>query len=248
MAVVTGGTRGIGFGIVKELYADGYQVACLGRTLNETAAQLVASSQGNVRFVASDLGSTEKIQASLDEVMAVFGRIDVLVNNAGVAPKERLDLLETTPESFDFVVNTNLKGTFFMTQKAANLMLQQQDRPVPPKIINIASLSSYTSSVNRGEYCISKAGISMVTTLFADRLAEQGILVYEIRPGIIKTDMTAKVSEKYDRLINDGLLPIRRWGTPEDIAAAASLLCSPKMTYSTGDVINVDGGFHLRRL
>ncbi|SMP51198.1 3-ketoacyl-ACP reductase [Anoxynatronum buryatiense] len=248
MAVVTGGTRGIGFGIVKELYADGYQVACLGRTLNETAAQLVASSQGNVRFIASDLGSTEKIQASLDEVMAVFGRIDVLVNNAGVAPKERLDLLETTPESFDFVVNTNLKGTFFMTQKAANLMLQQQDRPVPPKIINIASMSSYTSSVNRGEYCISKAGISMVTTLFADRLAEQGILVYEIRPGIIKTDMTAKVSEKYDRLINDGLLPIRRWGTPEDIAAAVSLLCSPKMTYSTGDVINVDGGFHLRRL
>nr|WP_283408934.1 3-ketoacyl-ACP reductase [Anoxynatronum buryatiense] len=248
VAVVTGGTRGIGFGIVKELYADGYQVACLGRTLNETAAQLVASSQGNVRFIASDLGSTEKIQASLDEVMAVFGRIDVLVNNAGVAPKERLDLLETTPESFDFVVNTNLKGTFFMTQKAANLMLQQQDRPVPPKIINIASMSSYTSSVNRGEYCISKAGISMVTTLFADRLAEQGILVYEIRPGIIKTDMTAKVSEKYDRLINDGLLPIRRWGTPEDIAAAVSLLCSPKMTYSTGDVINVDGGFHLRRL
>ena len=248
MAVVTGGTRGIGFGIVKELYADGYQVACLGRTLNETAAQLVASSQGNVRFVASDLGSTEKIQASLDEVMAVFGRIDVLVNNAGVAPKERLDLLETTPESFDFVVNTNLKGTFFMTQKAANLMLQQQDRPVPPKIINIASMSSYTSSVSRGEYCISKAGISMVTTLFADRLAAAGILVYEIRPGIIKTDMTAKVSEKYDRLINDGLLPIKRWGTPEDIAAAVSLLCSPKMTYSTGDVINVDGGFHLRRL
>lgn len=248
MAVVTGGTRGIGFGIVKELYADGYQVACLGRTLNETAAQLVASSNGNVRFIPSDLGSTEKIQDSLEEVMKIFGRIDVLVNNAGVAPKERLDLLDTTPESFDFVVNTNLKGTFFMTQMTANLMLRQQDRPVPPKIINIASLSSYTSSVTRGEYCISKAGISMVTTLFADRLADQGILVYEIRPGIIKTDMTAKVSEKYDRLIEEGLLPIRRWGTPEDIAAAVSLLCSPKMTYSTGDVINVDGGFHLRRL
>jgi len=248
VAVVTGGTRGIGFGIVKELYADGYQVACLGRTLNESAAELVASSKGKVRFIASDMGSTKKIQASLKEVMALFGKIDVLVNNAGVAPKERLDLLETTPESFDFVVNTNLKGTFFMTQMAANLMLQEKDRQVPAKIINIASLSSYTSSVTRGEYCISKAGISMVTALFADRLADHGILVYEIRPGIIKTDMTAKVSEKYDRLIEDGLLPIRRWGTPEDIAGAVSLLCSPKMNYSTGDVINVDGGFHLRRL
>ena len=248
MAVVTGGTRGIGLGIVRELYEEGYEVACLGRTLGDAAAALVASSGGRVRFFPFELGSLEHIQATLEKIIDAFGRIDVLVNNAGTAPRERLDLLETTVESYDFVMDINLKGTFFMTQKTARLMMNQKDRPVPPKIINIASLSSYTSSVNRGEYCISKAGISMVTTLFAARLADEGILVYEVRPGIIETDMTASVKEKYDRLISEGLLPIRRWGTPEDVASAVGLLCSPKMTYSTGEIINVDGGFHLRRL
>jgi 3-oxoacyl-[acyl-carrier protein] reductase len=179
-----------------------------------------------------------------------FGRIDVLINNAGVAPKTRMDLLETTEESMDHVLGINLKGTFFLTQLVANVMTRQLERDPDsrPKIINISSVSAYTSSVNRGEYCISKAGLSMVTSLFADRLAEYGILVYEIRPGIIKTDMTAAVQEKYDRLIEQGLTPVKRWGVPQDIADAVSVLCSGKLGFSTGEVLNVDGGFHLRRL
>lgn len=248
VAVVTGGTRGIGFGIVKELFEQGFLVACLGRSLNENIEKLIESSDGRIKFIPSDISSINQIEQSVDAVTDAFGRIDILVNNAGVAPKERKDLLETTPESFDFLIDTNLKGTFFMTQKVANVMIQQDNQYFPPKIINISSMSAYTSSISRGEYCISKAGISMITTLFADKLSSYGIFVYEIRPGIIKTDMTAKVSEKYDQAIEGGLLPIKRWGTPEDIAGVVSLLCSPKMTYSTGDAINVDGGYHIRRL
>lgn len=248
VAVVTGGTRGIGLGVVKELYEDGFQVVCVGRKLYDEVQEVIDSSNGNIVFVQGDIRSIEKIRESVDEIAQRFGRIDVLVNNAGVAPKERKDILESSPESFDFVINTNLKGTFFMTQVVANVMIKQEANDFPPKIINISSMSAYTSSVNRGEYCISKAGISMVTKLFADRLSEYGIFVYEVRPGVIKTDMTAKVNEKYSQLIEDGIFPIKRWGTPEDIAGVVSVLCSPKLNYSTGDVINVDGGFHLRRM
>ena len=248
VAMVTGGTRGIGFGIVKELYEDGFSVACLGRTSNKEVDSLIESSQGKVQFVSVDISDIDKIKKGVEEVISKFGRIDVLVNNAGVAPKERNDILQTTPESFEFVINTNLKGTYFMTQTVANVMIKQDTNNFPPKIINVSSMSAYTSSTNRGEYCISKAGISMVTTLFADKLSEHGILVYEVRPGIIKTDMTSGVSGKYDTLIEGGLLPIKRWGTPQDIAGVVSLLSSPKMCYSTGDVINVDGGYHIRRL
>lgn len=248
VAMVTGGTKGIGFGIVQELYEDGYNVACLGRTKNEEVKKLIDSSEGKIKFIKTDISDVDKIRKSVEEVVEVFGRIDVLVNNAGVAPKERNDILNTTSKSFDFVVDTNLKGTYFMTQAVANVMVEQDKQDYPFKIINISSMSAYTSSTNRGEYCISKAGISMVTTLFADRLSEFGILVYEVRPGIIKTDMTSGVTEKYDALIEGGLLPIKKWGTPKDISGAVSVLCSPKMCYSTGDVINVDGGFHIRRL
>lgn len=248
IAVVTGGTRGIGFGIVNQLYEDGFKVACLGRNKNVEVDKLNEKSNGKVKFIPTDISDINRIRTSVDEVITIFGRIDVLVNNAGVAPKERNDILNTTPESFDYVVNTNLKGTYFMTQTVANVMIGQDKGDFPPKIINISSMSAYTSSTNRGEYCISKAGISMVTTLFADRLAEYGILVYEIRPGIIKTDMTSTVTEKYDTLIEGGILPIKRWGTPKDIAGVVSVLSSPKMCYSTGDIINVDGGFHIRRL
>lgn len=249
VAMVTGGTKGIGFGIAKELYEEGYSVACLGRTTNSELDNLINSSGGKVKFIKTDISDIDMIRKSVEEVSEKMGRIDVLVNNAGVAPKERNDILNTTSESFDFVINTNLKGTYFMTQAVSNVMLGQEKQNYPFKIINISSMSAYTSSVNRGEYCISKAGISMVTTLFADRLAEEGILVYEVRPGIIKTDMTSGVTDKYDTLINEeGILPIKRWGTPKDIAGAVSLLCSPKMCYSTGDIINVDGGFHIRRL
>lgn len=249
VAVVTGGAKGIGFGVVQQLYEDRFSIACLGRTKTSGIENLIEQSNGKVQFIPTDISNVEKIKESIDNVISKFGRIDVLVNNAGVAPKERNDILSTTPESFDFVVNTNLKGTYFMTQTVANVMLKQDKTDFPSKIINVSSMSAYTSSINRGEYCISKAGISMVTTLFADRLAEYGIFVYEIRPGIIKTDMTSTVEEKYNQLIEEeGILPIKRWGTPKDIAGVVSVLSSPKMCYSTGDIINVDGGFHIRRL
>ncbi|MBS4535062.1 3-ketoacyl-ACP reductase [Clostridium sp. D2Q-14] len=248
VAVVSGGTRGIGLGIVKELYSEGFSIACLGRTLNNKLAELIESSDGKIKFIPVDIGSIDKIKNGVEKIVEEFGRIDLLVNCAGVAPKERNDILKSTPESFDFVMNINLKGTYFMTQTVANVMINQDKNDFIPKIINISSMSAYTSSINRGEYCISKAGISMVTILFADRLAEYGIFVYEVRPGIIKTDMTATVTDKYDKLIEGGILPIKRWGYPEDIAGAVSLLSSPKMMYSTGEVINVDGGYHIRRL
>lgn len=167
-----------------------------------------------------------------------------------MAPKIRTDILEMTEESMDYVLGINLKGTFFLTQLAANIMIKETNEieGIKPKIINISSVSSYTSSTQRGEYCISKAGASMITTLFADRLAEYGIKTYEIRPGIIYTDMTNKVKEKYTKLIEEGLTPIKRWGYPEDIANAVSIFCSDKLSFSTGEVINVDGGFHIRRL
>ena len=168
----------------------------------------------------------------------------MLVNVAGVAPKVRADLLEMTGESYDYVMDINLKGTFFLTQLAAKKMKHQGSG----YICNISSLSAYTSSVNRGEYCISKAGLSMVTKLFADRLAEYGIAVNEVRPGIIATDMTAGVQEKYDTLIAGDLLPIKRWGTPEDVANAVWTLCNGSLPYVTGQSIDVDGGFHIRRL
>jgi NAD(P)-dependent dehydrogenase (short-subunit alcohol dehydrogenase family) len=173
-----------------------------------------------------------------------YGKIDILVNVAGVAPKVRTDLLEMTEESYDFVMNINTKGTLFLTQAVANIMKQEKSG----SIINISSMSAYTSSTSRGEYCISKAGVSMITTLFADRLAEYGITVNEIRPGIIETGMTQKVKEKYDALIDAGLLPIQRWGQPSDVANAVWILCNGSLPYVTGQSIDVDGGFHIRRL
>ena len=173
------------------------------------------------------------------------------MNNAGVACEVRLDVLETTEESFDRVVGINTKGTFFMCQIFANLMIGYQGRGLvdyTPRIVNISSVSSYTSSTSRGEYCISKAGISMTTLLFADRLAEYGIPVFEVRPGIIKTPMTDVVSEKYDKLIDEGLTPIKRWGTPEDVAKCVLAASSGLLDFGTGTVLNADGGFHIRRL
>jgi NAD(P)-dependent dehydrogenase (short-subunit alcohol dehydrogenase family) len=178
-----------------------------------------------------------------------YGRLDLLVNNAGVAPLVRADLLETSEESLDRLLSINLKGPFFLTQLAARWMIEQrQAGGLPAKIITITSISAYTASVNRGDYCISKAGLAMLTPLFATRLAEHGICVYEIRPGVIATDMTGPVQEKYDRLIAEGLTPIARWGRPEDVGRAVVALAQDALPFSTGEVINVDGGFHLRRL
>ncbi|MFY9176082.1 MAG: 3-ketoacyl-ACP reductase [Caldicoprobacterales bacterium] len=253
VAIVTGGSRGIGYGIAQKLSEQGYRLAIFGTSdinrVKENIDKLKKYGQ-DVIYVQGSLSIAEDRDRLVDQVLDEFGRIDLLVNNAGVAPKVRMDILETTIESFDYVVDTNLKGTFFLTQRVANEMIKAVEKyeDYKPIIINISSMSAYTSSISRGEYCISKAGISMVTKLFADRLADYGINVYEIRPGIIATDMTSTVKDKYDALIEGGLTPIKRWGYPEDIAKAVWALCSGLLPYSTGEVINVDGGFHIRRL
>ena len=254
VALVTGAARGIGYGIAGQLAKEGYAVAMMALSSEERVKENIDKirAYGNpVLYISGNIAESECRKTAVESVMSEFGRIDVLVNNAGVAPKVRMDILETTEESMDFVLDVNLKGTFFLTQSVANIMveLSKKDDTVNPMIINISSISAYTSSVARGEYCISKAGISMITTLFADRLSEYGINVYEIRPGIIATDMTSVVTEKYNKMIfEENLLPIKKWGYPEDIANAVSVLCSGKLAYSTGQILNIDGGFHLRRL
>jgi NAD(P)-dependent dehydrogenase (short-subunit alcohol dehydrogenase family) len=201
------------------------------------------------QYVAGDLTCAADRQRALDTVEALFGAPGVLVNVAGVAPTVRADLMEMTEESYDRVMDINTKGTLFLTQIVAKQMVSNTaENGVRGSICNISSMSAYTSSVSRGEYCISKAGVSMITTLFADRLAEYGIMVNEIRPGIIATGMTAAVQEKYDKLIDGGLLPIKRWGQPEDVAAAVYALCGGGLPYMTGQSLDVDGGFHIRRL
>ena len=230
-ALVTGGTRGIGRGIAEKLRDEGWEVTVSCRTPRDIPG---------IKCVAADNSVPEERARLLEEA----GDIELLVNNAGIAPRVRADLLDMSEESMDELLKVNLNGPFFLTQQAAKGMIARGRG----MIINISSMSAYTVSVNRGEYCISKAGISMMTQLFAARLAEYGIPVYEIRPGIIRTDMTSKVTEKYDALINGGLLPIARWGTPEDIAEAVSVLAEGRLRYSAGEVINVDGGFHIQRL
>jgi NAD(P)-dependent dehydrogenase (short-subunit alcohol dehydrogenase family) len=215
----------------------------------ETAASVaVCGSQALV--VQADVGEATDRERLVAETLTAFGRLDLLVNNAGMAPRQRMDILLTTEASYDEVMAVNLKGPFFLTQRVANTMVEllRAGRIERPMIINIGSLSAYTSSPNRGEYCLSKAGIGMMTALFADRLAEFGIHVYEVRPGIIATDMTSVVKDRYDRLIGEGLTPIRRWGEPDDVARAVAAIAEGALPFSTGEVINVDGGFHLRRL
>ncbi len=241
-ALVTGAAGGIGFATVKKLLANGFAVAGMGRNNN-----LPELPEGDFVYYRGDVRSEADRRGFLQAAKNAFGRIDVLVNVAGVAPRVRRDLLEMTEESYDEVMEINLKGMLFLTQLAAKEMLKNPG-PQRGAIVNVSSLSAYTSSVNRGEYCISKAGVSMVTALFADRLAEYGIPVNEVRPGIIETDMTRNVKDKYDALIRGGLLPDKRWGKPEDVADAVFALCSGALPYVTGQSIDVDGGFHIRRL
>lgn len=240
-AIITGTSSGIGMATAKLFLEKGFAVVGLGRRSAPKEA-----FEGDFIYVQGDLSIREDREALLSAAIDNFGSVDVLVNVAGVAPKVRNDILEMTEESFDYVMDINTRGTFFLTQSVANQMIMQEE----PRgsIVNISSLSAYTSSVSRGEYCISKAGVSMITLLFADRLAEYGIMVNEVRPGIIATEMTEKVTEKYDRLIEDGLLPIRRWGQPEDIAKAVLTLTDGSLPYMTGQSIDIDGGFHIRRL
>jgi 3-oxoacyl-[acyl-carrier protein] reductase len=247
VALVTGAGRGIGRGIALALAAEGWQIGINYRTDHTAAAetlQQVEAAGGKGILIQSDIARLEDHERLVTTMLETFKRVDLLVNNAAIAPRQRADLLETKPESFDEVLGVNLRGVFFLTQRVAKRMLDQG----AGMVINIGSISAYTSSLNRGEYCIAKAGLGMVTQLFADRLAASGIRVYELRPGIIETDMTGPVHEKYDRLIADGLTPIPRWGQPEDVARAVVALAEGQFPFSTGEVINVDGGFHIRRL
>ncbi len=241
VALVTGVASGIGRATAKLLLENGVAVVGLSR---RTEMENPFDST-HFTYVSGDVSCAADRERFAAAAAEKYGHIDILVNVAGVAPKVRADLLTMTEESYDYVMNINTKGTLFLTQLVANHMVEQK---IPGCIVNISSLSAYTSSTNRGEYCISKAGASMITTLFADRLAEYGIMVNEVRPGIIATDMTSKVQEKYDNLIDGGLLPIKRWGRPEDIASAVWTLCSGSLPYVTGQSIDVDGGFHIRRL
>lgn len=254
VAIVTGSSRGIGRGIALALAASGWRIVInyrSNRQAAEEAAGLVDEAGGSAHLVQADMAVLSDLERLVDETLAAYGRIDLLVNNAGVGPRKRVDMLEVSTESYDEVMGINLRGPFFLTQRVANEMVRllADEKIAAPKIINISSISAYTSSPSRAEYCISKAGMSMTTTLWADRLAEYGINVYEVRPGIVATDLTSVVKEKYDALILDqGLTPIRRWGLPEDIGKAVAAIAEGLFPFSTGEVINVDGGFHMHRL
>ena len=253
VALVTGGGRGIGRAIARALGEQGWITAVNYHQNQTTAEQTVAdilAQGGTARAYQADIRQPRQRQAMVDQLLTDYSRLDLLVNNAGMAPRQRRDILEASEDSFDEVMTTNLKGPYFLTQLVARKMIELiQARVIPEaKIINIGSISSFTSSTNRGEYCLSKAGLSMMTRLYADRLAEYGIQVYEICPGIIETEMTQKVMEKYDRLIAEGLTPIRRHGYPEDVARLVIAIAEDYLPYSTGEVIHVDGGFHLHRL
>jgi len=259
-AIVTGASRGIGKGIALELATLGYDLLIThfdfdqrgnpdldtGRETQKEIKALGVDCE-SLRADVSDAGDRNKLVALTREE---YARCDLLCNNAGVAPSKRLDILEATEESYDRVMNINLKGPYFLTQRVANWMIEQKhtfpDRVY--RIVNTGSISAYTSSPARGEYCLSKAGVGMMTLLYADRLAEYGIGVFEVRPGVIKTDMTSAVKDKYDRLIAEGLTPIKRWGQPEDVAKVVGAIAQGRLDFCTGQAINVDGGFHFRRL
>jgi len=252
-AIVTGASRGIGRGIATALGGLGYGVVVNYNSSPgpaEETAQAVVAAGGQAVLVKADIADLDDHAALLAAAIDQLGGLDLLVNNAGVAPTVRTDLLEATPESYDRVMSINLRGPYFFTQRAARQMVEQvaAGRQPAPKIINIGSVSAYASSPFRGEYCLSKAGLGMMTKLFAERLAEYGIGVFEIRPGVIESDMTGTVKAKYDKLIAEGLTPIARWGTPEDVGQAVVAIAEGRFPFSTAQVIDVDGGFHLRRL
>jgi len=253
VAIVTGSSRGIGRSIALQLARDGYAVVVNYVTSPDAAAEVLSeieSSGARAIAVKANVGIRSDRTRLIDETVASFGQLDVLVNNAGITSQGRMDILEATEESWDVVFDTNLKGPFFLSQLAANKMIEcmEEQRIDRGTIVNVSSISAYAASTNRADYCIAKSAMKMMTGLFATRLAEQRIRVYEVCPGVIESDMTAPVKEKYDQLIADGLSPMHRWGKPEDVAKAVSLLVSDTLTFSTGERINVDGGYHIRRL
>lgn len=253
VALVTGGSRGIGLGIVTQLASQGFNIAINGVRPQESVTEVLESIRAlgvEVIYCQGNVALSADRTKILQEVKDHYGQLNILVNNAGIAPRERRDVLSTSETSFDEVLDTNLKSCYFLTQAAANWMIEQKaaDPDFSASIINISSISATVASVNRGEYCVSKAGISMVTQLFAVRLGEYDIPVYEVRPGVIATDMTAGVKEKYDNLIGGGLCVQPRWGTPEDVGKAVGALAAGGFPYSTGQVFMVDGGLTLSRL
>jgi 3-oxoacyl-[acyl-carrier protein] reductase len=253
VALITGAGRGIGLGIAKALAAEGCDVVVGDIHPEEVVAEAQDELRGlgaEVLYCIADVSKPEARAEMLDAIRAKFGRLDVLVNNAGVAPRVRADILEATEESYDWVMGINLKGPYFLTQAVANWMIEQQkeDQSFQGCIVNISSISATVASPSRGEYCISKAGVSMATKLWAARLGEFGIPVYEIRPGVIKTPMTEVVTAKYDKLIAEGLTVQPRWGFPEDIGKAVAMMVRGDIPYSTGQVITVDGGMTVQRL
>jgi NAD(P)-dependent dehydrogenase (short-subunit alcohol dehydrogenase family) len=253
VALVTGGSRGIGLGIATHLADAGFDLVIFGRrpaTAVEPALEGLRKRGARVCYCQGDVCDASARQATVDAAKRNFGRLDVLVNNAGIAPPARTDILQASEKSFELVMQTNLHGPYFLTQLVANELIRVAtgDGSRRGVIVNISSISSTTPSVDRGEYCISKAGVAMMTRLWAARLAEFGIHVYEVRPGLIRTDMTAAVTEKYDKLIAQGLILEARWGTPEDVGRAVTCLARGDLTYMTGHVLHVDGGLTLNRL
>lgn len=251
-ALVTGSSRGIGRGIALALAAEGFTVA-VNYARNAAAAHEVLEELEKLGTpgiaVGADVSDRDDRSRLVEEVYSAFGRLDLLVNNAGVAPRARVDLLQADEESFDHQIGTNLKGPYFLTAEVARRMVAQPAGPVAPKIVVVSSISAYTASTDRGDYCLAKAGLAMMVRLYAARLAEHGIGVFEVRPGIVATDMTGGVRAKYDRLIlEEGVTPIRRWGEPADIGRAVVAVARDLFPYSTGQVLDVDGGFHLRTL
>ena len=248
VAIITGAAGGIGYATCEKFNKEGYAIVAMDIVDGDKVADKFEDFAACV-YVKGNLACGEDRANLVKTAIDTYGRIDVLVNVAGVAPRVRNDILEMTEESYDFVMGINTKGTLFLTQAVVNRMLSQERiNGIRGTVVNISSCSAYTSSVSRGEYCISKAGVSMITKLFADRLAGEGIPVNEICPGIIETGMTAAVKEKYDRLIADGLVPMGRWGMPEDVAKAVVALCDGTFGYTTGASLIVDGGMHIRSL
>ncbi len=253
VALVTGGARGIGFGCASRLAAEGYDLAIVGSREESAAAESLEKLRGTpaeVCYIRADIAAEESAERIVAETRGRFGRLDALVNNAGVAPLERRDVLEATRESFDRLMSINLRGPYFLTQAVARWMIEERAAAPAAQlgIVFITSMSAVVASINRGEYCISKAGLSMAARLWAVRLGPHTIPVYEVRPGVIRTDMTAKVAARYDKLIAEGLTLEDRWGTPEDVGQAVAALLRGDIPYATGSIIPVDGGLMVQRL
>ena len=251
VALVTGGNRGIGRGITEALLREGWRVSIMATRPAPSDVLADLATLGEVRYTQGSVADLGDHARYVEETLADWGRIDALVNNAGVAPSQRDDLLDATPDSYDRVMAINLRGPYFLTQKVANVMIAQgppAEGEITGTIVNVSSISADTVSTNRGEYCLSKAGVGMATQLWAVRLAPEGILVYEVRPGVIATDMTAGVTQKYDAVFASGAVPMPRWGQPSDVGGAVVALTAGLMPYSTGDVITVGGGMQIKTL